>query len=205
MSHKKGAWGNYYILQIRSDKVIQSATNAYQTRYPRHEIMTLKTSKGQATGGTLLDGSNPLSSAELSDKLIVVAHGNPLSIGGLTPGQFSRCLKAGGLTHIGLIAFKSCLVGSDTFLDDLSKEVETYAYVGYYVGYKGTSITMRRGLKGIFLGGKKSGKFSEIVSGIDDFLSLFGRKASDKHRVYVLAGNAAHKVKYLRFAEAFVD
>lgn len=145
-------------------------------------------------GGTLIDESEPLKEATLNDKLIIVTHGSEKSIGRLKFRKVSEALKKSGMRQMGLIAFKTCRVGARTFLQDLSRRVSKFAQVGYYVGYKDKAETRKRG--GLY--NKFFGTFGMVIEGEDKRLAKKGKKASDEHRVTVVAGNAAQNVNYIR-------
>jgi hypothetical protein len=123
--------------------------------------------------GQLYQGS--LGHVTLTDKLIIVSHGDRTRIDALTYDEFGDLLQNAGLTRCGLLAIKACQVGAGDYLNNLSVSLTGFIQIGWLVGYKHSVITRSGG--------------HEATGFIDYVLQVFGGKLSDNHRVRVQRGN----------------
>lgn len=128
---------------------------------------------------------NKLSDLTINSKLIIISHSDQYQCfsslyGHLLPYKLHQVLLNLGLREVGLISFKGCNIGSGRFLDVLKKLTNDTIKVGYFIGYKGPSITLYN---------------HECVGYLEAFIHCvsFGRiKIPDTYRVKILTGN----VKY---------
>lgn len=164
-------WANYYLVSLVNikgkpsrpigkkgrHKVIGDAASAYKDYYniPSVRCFTMNTTynvlgpghvQGRVIGGTLQSksGGNSLGLVSLDDKLIMVGHGHAeYGFELLDGGALADALCNAGLKNVGLIAFKSCLLGKGDFLGTLRDSLNARGVqFGWLVGYRDSAITV---------------------------------------------------------------
>lgn len=82
--------------------------------------------------------ANCLANLTLDSKLIIMGHGIPQKMEDRTPGELVQYLvQTLGLRTVGVISFKTCLIGDGKFLEDFVMRANRYGLkVGWLVGYK---------------------------------------------------------------------
>jgi hypothetical protein len=125
---------------------------------------------------------------DLASKLIIIGHGNPWLLEGMTAWQLAHKLRQAGLKQVGLISFKSCNLGVDAFLEDLAVGLSAPCVrFGWLIGYRGpvwmVSGPTRTDGQGIVP--------HEAVGWEDLALHRFGLKNPDRERIKLVRGNTA--------------
>ncbi|NRO98921.1 hypothetical protein GWC77_23735 [Paraburkholderia sp. NMBU_R16] len=137
-----------------ADGTIRECAKAWKARYgiSRDRSFTVPIARTHRCAGEVLSNfqrlePGSLSFSDLTTKLIVVSHGCPngLFLGRtmLDAPDFANTLAAWGLTSVGLLAFRGCLLGKANFLDRLVPSL-SYANieVGWLLGYKREAISL---------------------------------------------------------------
>jgi hypothetical protein len=140
--------GQHYILSMdllgtsRSDKdIVTDSARDYISMYciPLHHCFTTRKREVMPHGFRLVS-ANSFLPCNKRDKLIIVAHGSPSEVGGLSARMLAAHLSSWGLKEIGLITFKSCNVGQKTFLETfLAYAAQLDMAIGWAKGYMGTA------------------------------------------------------------------
>lgn len=149
-------WKEAAILLLQpDDQTIRECAYAWRKRYavPAERCFSHRFSRRQVHGEPLPPGftelgRNSLSFSGLETKLIIVSHGNPYEVGNGRTAQdaaaFAAQLAVWGLKEAGLLAFRNCLIGKRTFLDDLVMSLSTWGIgVGWLIGYKREAYSVR--------------------------------------------------------------
>lgn len=125
---------NVVLVPDSSDKSVQSLAQAMAKRYG---AAAQDCFSDQAFKGFQQDSLNCVNS-DLATKVIVCAHGCKQGLnGGMDAAGTAKYLKDLGVTQAGLIAFKACQVGKESFLDDLATALhQNRVSFGYLIAYK---------------------------------------------------------------------
>lgn len=173
---------------------IAELATAWKRRYavPKERCFAIQPSPGFA-----LEGFTPLTPgclwfSDLSTKIIIAGHGRPegMAIGASLDlpdrgvrgaGVLSDLLKTWGLRAAGLLAFKSCLLGKERFLDDMKLMCTVRGIrVGWLIGYRHVAHAWW-------------GREHQLMSGDRDVQlnrETYGRqKMPDSYRVKIVKGN----------------
>jgi hypothetical protein len=177
MPHK---WSKYFILNLSMNDR-QTSMHAgwwsYRYRIPITRFFVLAGSAGRSGHGT----SSPLSEVDLTSKLIIIGHGHPWAIEGMDHWQLAHKLFEFGLRRVGLISFKSCYLGVDSFLDDFAAALNARGVrFGWLIGYRGPVWMMD---------GPTARDHHEVVGPEDFGLHKVGLKNSDHERIRLVRGN----------------
>jgi len=163
-------WADNYMVTfvntraVGGNAVIARSANAYISYYkiPPVRCFTLETTytrwgwtgpagyvrnvMGRITGGTLLSrmGGNCLGLASIDDKLILVGHGGADSgISYIRGWDLASSLHNVGLRNVGLVAFKSCHLGRNNFLEEFGTALTNLGVnFGWLVGYRSSAATV---------------------------------------------------------------
>ncbi|ENZ9959722.1 hypothetical protein ACFLJF_005384 [Salmonella enterica] len=131
--------------------------------------------------------ADKLSNLTVNSKLIIISHSDQYQcfssiFGYLRPYKLHQILLKLGLKEVGLISFKGCNIGYGRFLDSLKIVIGDTIKVGYFLGYKGPSMTLFEH--------ECIGYLEILVHSIS-----FGRaKIPDKYRVRILSGNIKYHI-----------
>lgn len=148
-------WNDVAILLLDpADGTIRECANAWKKRYgiSRDRSFSVPFARTHRRAGEILPGykrleAGSLSFSNLTTKLIVVSHGCPqgLFLGRTLLGapDVAYQLAAWGLTSVGLLAFRGCLLGKANFLDRLVPSL-SHANIeaGWLLGYKREAISL---------------------------------------------------------------
>jgi|KBSSwiStaDraftv2_1062776.scaffolds.fasta_scaffold07794_8 hypothetical protein len=178
-------WNKRYLIKLSPDKVINESATTYRKYYslPPSDRFVDESSKADSGWTTLSSGS--LSAITLQDKLFIVAHGSPTHVAEYTARSLADSLAGWGLDEVGLITFKCCHVGRDTFLEDFVKYAGRVSgiKIGWVKGYRGAAQTWLGGplkpierIKNVNSGGFKSGESRfKVVAGLEK-ISIAGSR-----------------------------
>jgi hypothetical protein len=160
---------NYVLVPDASDKSVQSLAKAMAKRYavpPQNCFADVAFDSFQKESADCVQ-------SDLSTKLIVCAHGCKFGLSSnLDANGVATYLKKLGVSSVGLVAFKACEVGKDSFLDDLSDALDkNQISFGYLIAYKGSVWKAS--------GGRMRG-----------FWGSWEIKGKDKDRVRIVQGKA---------------
>lgn len=182
-----------------ADRVIRDAAYVWRERYriPLDRSFSLRYPDGRPLAGQLPLGFQALTPGALSfsglgTKLIIVSHGLPDGIALhrtlLGSREVAKLLAAGGLKEVGLLAFKGCLLGQGTFLDQLAAHLSSRNIgVGWLIGYKDVSRTRTLILNSPATGPRTYGY--EAIGLQDLMVRDAVYKLPDDQRVKVVRGN----------------
>ena len=176
-------WNRVVILMMEpEDEVCIKMFIGYQARYsvPDHYCFAIRAKRGctVVTPGCLSAITG------FSTKLIIIGHGDWITVGKLGPRDMAVLLSSMGLERIGLIAFKSCSVGESVYLDFLAEWLERENIrVGWLIAYKEDAwLDIADDMIHMSVGGRYA----------DKRLRLLGLpKRPDEMRVRIVQGNAA--------------
>ncbi|WP_206953852.1 hypothetical protein [Trinickia acidisoli] len=148
-------WNEAAVLLLDpADATIRMCADAWRMRYaiPANRCFSHRFPGRHAWAGRLPPGytefaRDSLSFSDLATKLIVVSHGRPEGVQNddrfQSAPQFAEQLATWGLRKVGLLAFRSCLVGKGDFLDRLVAHLSyRHVDVGWLVGYKHEALSV---------------------------------------------------------------
>jgi len=119
----------------KADGWVLLTVDAWANRYRIHRAHRF-VSGGLKAPGCAVAHATSLSGMTLASKLIIVAHGNPHCLAGLSPKQTVDLLYSLGLRQVGLLSFKSCEIGAGDFLDQVVDAARHRIQIGWCIGYK---------------------------------------------------------------------
>ncbi|HET8708294.1 MAG TPA: hypothetical protein VFM46_18450 [Pseudomonadales bacterium] len=178
------SWKNLYLIKLSPDKVIDESASTYRKYYSipaaKRFVETGESHKTDSHWTRL--ASQSLSHITMADHLIIVAHGSVDRVGNAGPNGLANMLKSYGLEEAGLISFKCCHVGRQSFLEDFLKAADkSNIKIGWVKGYRGRAATEFGGLM----------KPREIVTHKNSLGYKFGSK-----RYKIVKGKHSHKVGF---------
>ncbi len=186
------------VLLDPADKVIRNAAYVWRERYriPNERSFSFRYPEGRPLAGQTPLGFRPLDPGSLSfcglgTKLIVVSHGLTEGLAVqhtiLRAPETAKLLAVCGVQQVGLLAFKGCLLGKASFLEQLVAQLSARRIgVGWLIGYKDVSRTQT--LLVDSPAGLRTYGYEAI--GTHDLIARSAtRKLPDDERVKIVKGN----------------
>jgi len=134
-------WGHIYLLNLApNDKIISSSADDYIKHYMLVRNKCFRTSRAASDKYRHIEEGDYLGKVTAVDKMMVVSHGS--KEGKITymdreiDGRTLAILFASwGIRNAGLITFKCCHLGKNSFLEDFRDACDNKINVGYLKGY----------------------------------------------------------------------
>ena len=174
------------VLLDPSDKTIANDAIAWKHRYRLHDTrcFSIPDKNGRIPSGFVALAADCLSFSDVTTKIVIVSHGLPegVAIGGPPKNAdvVSDWLKAWGVSAVGLLAFRGCLLGKGRFLDDLGTMLTVRGIrAGWLIGYRHEAWQWRATWH------ECSGNYDEAIRDATNGAS----KAPDRERVKIVRGN----------------